>query len=426
MTGCIMADTVMQELQMAEISLAKVPDVSELQKEAAKLVEDIRTDISIKDQVEKALKTINEKADYEIGPQLVQETDEMINQFGGLKVKSGGRITVDGMESFGLTVTPKEWRASRVAGLESFLADTYRNIKRLANQLSDTFERRYTELTTSLEVLDTRIENVTSILDAVVEQRDGKRQVELNGLLVRALTKGNEPFPSDFAKYIVKEVNYFSSVMKLCEMELTRYRNGIIRYFGNSKLNELSIVTFNAPKILNFNGKLDPKEADIFLRSESAPLLEGRVVSCKFVSPRWLKDHYRGEGENTSYSELLAETGFELRAIARKDTGPESVNTMTVSQMFTVLKVVQEIVEYIRTLNNEYNPLDLNSDEIKDNLATLKREDNESKVKQYALLTSDYDYKVNLFRADVSNYLTVLSSHLLTLLTVHLECYNVQ
>ena len=421
-----MVDTVMQELQMAEISLAKVPDVTELQKEASKLVEDIRTDIAVKDRVEKALTVINEKADYEITPQLVQETDDMINEFGGLKVKAGGKISVDGMESFGLTVTPKEWRASRVAGLESFLADTYRNIKRLANQLTDTFERRYTELTTSLEVLDTRIENVTSMLDSVSQQRDGKKQVELNGLLVRALTKGTEPLPSDLAKHIVKEVNYFSSVMKLCEMELSRYRGNIIRYFGNNKLKELNNITFNAPKILNFNGKIDPKEENVFIRSESAPMLEGRVVSCKFVAPKWLKDHYKGESENDMYSELLAETGFELRAVSRKDSGSVNVNTMTLSQMFTILKVVQELVEYIRTLNNEYNSLDLNPEEIKDNLVSLKREDDEGKVRQYALLTTDYDYKLNLFRADVSNYLTVLSSHLLTLLTVHLECYDVQ
>lgn len=421
-----MGDTVMQELQMAEISLAKVPDVTELQKEASKLVEDIRTDIAVKDRVEKALTVINEKADYEITPQLVQETDDMINEFGGLKVKAGGKISVDGMESFGLTVTPKEWRASRVAGLESFLADTYRNIKRLANQLTDTFERRYTELTTSLEVLDTRIENVTSILDSVTQQRDGKKQVELNGLLVRALTKGAEPLPSDLAKHIVKEVNYFSSVMKLCEMELSRYRGAIIRYFGNNKLRELNNVTFNAPKILNFNGKIDPKEENVFIRSESAPMLEGRVVSCKFVAPKWLKDHYKGESENDMYSELLAETGFELRAINRRDSGSVNVNTMTLSQMFTILKVIQELVEYIRTINNKYNSLDLNPEEIKDNLVTLKREDDEGKVRQYALLTTDYDYKLNLFRADVSNYLTVLSSHLLTLLTVHLECYDVQ
>ena len=421
-----MGDTVMQELQMAEISLAKVPDVTELQKEASKLVEDIRTDIAVKDRVEKALTVINEKADYEITPQLVQETDDMINEFGGLKVKAGGKISVDGMESFGLTVTPKEWRASRVAGLESFLADTYRNIKRLANQLTDTFERRYTELTTSLEVLDTRIENVTSMLDSVTQQRDGKKQVELNGLLVRALTKGTEPLPSDLAKHIVKEVNYFSSVMKLCEMELSRYRGSIIRYFGNNKLKELNNITFNAPKILNFNGKIDPKEENVFIRSESAPMLEGRVVSCKFVAPKWLKDHYKGESENDMYSELLAETGFELRAVNRKDSGSVNVNTMTLSQMFTILKVVQELVGYIRTLNNEYNSLDLNPEEIKDNLVSLKREDDEGKVRQYALLTTDYDYKLNLFRADVSNYLTVLSSHLLTLLTVHLECYDVQ
>ena len=421
-----MGDTVMQELQMAEISLAKVPDVTELQKEASKLVEDIRTDIVVKDRVEKALTVINEKADYEITPQLVQETDDMINEFGGLKVKAGGKISVDGMESFGLTVTPKEWRSTRVAGLESFLADTYRNIKRLANQLTDTFERRYTELTTSLEVLDTRIENVTSMLDSVTQQRDGKKQVELNGLLVRALTKGTEPLPSDLAKHIVKEVNYFSSVMKLCEMELSRYRGNIIRYFGNNKLKELNNITFNAPKILNFNGKIDPKEENVFIRSESAPMLEGRVVSCKFVAPKWLKDHYKGESENDMYSELLAETGFELRAVSRKDSGSVNVNTMTLSQMFTILKVVQELVEYIRTLNNEYNSLDLNPEEIKDNLVSLKREDDEGKVRQYALLTTDYDYKLNLFRADISNYLTVLSSHLLTLLTVHLECYDVQ
>lgn len=87
-------------------------------------------------------------------------------------------------------------------------------------------------------------------------------------------------------------------------MELSRYRGNIIRYFGNNKLKELNNITFNAPNILNFNGKIDPKEENVFIRSESAPMLEGRVVSCKFVAPKWLKDHYKGESENDMYLSL--------------------------------------------------------------------------------------------------------------------------
>lgn len=62
----IMTASVLDDLKMAEISLAKVADVNKMQQEAKEVLNDFRTNLRVKEEVESALTNLESKADYQI------------------------------------------------------------------------------------------------------------------------------------------------------------------------------------------------------------------------------------------------------------------------------------------------------------------------------------------------------------------------
>lgn len=419
-------DKVLEEgLGMAQISLAKVGDLKDMKEKATQLVENIRTDVAVKDRVEEILDEMETRMDYQLTPDFVREVDNDINEFGSVRVTKNGTIRVDGTEAFGLTLSPKEWRETRVVQLKNLLTETYRNIKRWANQLQEAFAERWEELVTTLELIDSRTDSLQNILDTVTRMRDGCKTVELSGTVLRAITKGNEPIPADIAKSVVKDVNYFSGVMKFVEAEQIRVKNSIIRYFGNPKLNDMTAFKMEMPKVLDVRQKPMSGDEGKYIVMASRPFLEGYVIEGKIIDPLWIKKEYKPGIGNSDFVAMATNCGFDLVKGTRSEIRASIVDTMSLSQMFQVLEVVKEITKYIRHINREYNPMDMDPDEIKDNLATLKANELEpARADQYALLTTDYQFRLNLIRADVSAYLTILSSHLLTLISTNLECYD--
>lgn len=423
--GCIMSDALMRDLKMAEVSLAKVPSVPELQAEARKALTDIRTAVEVKEQVEKSLEFIDSKADHEITPQDAEEVDKVINDFGGLKIRPGGILQVTGNESFGLDITPAEWRASRRAGLESILDETYRDIKRWANNLQDTFSRRWTELTTSLQILENRIENLEAAMDSADMLRTGSEKVHYNPILVKTLSKPSAKFDNNFPDEIPKELKYFSTIMKLYEMEITRFKATIFKFFGTAKLDDCRLVKLEMLKILTDRVKEQP-QADIYQYQQSKPLLGDRVIVAKTLSPKWIKENWKTVADNEAYIVALAESGFSVSAESKNTESPVTLDTLSLTQMFGLLSTAKELVAYIKEMNNIYNKLDMDKVMVKDVLDTLKKEtsDGGMKVALYQYIVSDYQYEVNSFRTEVSAYLTVLTSHILTAVNLNLECYD--
>lgn len=414
-----------QSLEMAQISLAKVGDVKDMKEQATKLVDNIRTDVAVKDRVEEILGEMETRMDYQLTPDFVREVDNDINEFGNLRITKTGTIRVDGTEAFGLTLSPKEWRETRVIQLKNLLSETYRNIKRWANQLQESFSERWEEMVTTLELIDNRTDSLQNILDTVTGMRDGCKTVELSGTVLRAITKGNEPIPSDIAKSIVKDVNYFSGVMKFVEAELVRTKNSIIRYFGNPKLQDISLLKMEYPKVLDVRVKPTPGDEGKYVVMASRPFLEGYMIEAKIIDPIWIKKEYKVGESNSDFVTMASHCGFELVKGPRSEIRASIVDTLSLSQMFQVLETVKEITKYIRYINREYNPMDMDPNEVKDNLTTLKANELEpARADQYALLTTDYQFRLNLIRADISAYLTILSSHLLTLISTNLECYD--
>lgn len=420
---------VLSELQMAEINLAKVPNVQELQKEAADIIKNFRTSTQVKEKVASALDFIDKKADYELNEDNTTTVDTIIKEFGGLSIKKAGIIRIDGTEAFGINITPRDWKETRKLGLQAIMEETMRDIKRWANALQDNFQRRWTELNNSLDILDERLIQVDQLMDTVGLMREGCEQVEYPAKLWNSFVVPKEKLEDDFVAKLMKHINYLSTVMKFYEMEEIRYRNTLVKYFGSPKDNNLSVIGRQIPKVLDVRVRDDRDTENEFITMKSRPFAGDFALYGRALNPAWVKKNYLGEDSNALLLEGMLECGFEFEKDGKDIAKTSStIQTLSLTQMFQLVNAVKEVIASIKRLNTEYNSLDFDKWTVKDNLDALKRDSEtaETKVVEFQSLATDYQYGINTVRSEISSYLTVLASHMLTAVTLNLGCYDAE
>lgn len=421
-------NNVVKDLQMAEISLAKVPNVEQLASDAREVMDNFRTNISVKEEVQSALDTIEQRSDYQLDLGTVNKVDEIINKHTSVVVKNG-QAMISGTEAFGLTLMPAEWRATRTAALKEILGETYKNIKRWANQLSDNFQLRWVELMTTTEVLETRLESLDATMDVVTSQVDGITTIELNELIARSVSKNGRVLAGDIAKGIQGEVNYILLCLRAWEMDQVKFKNSVIRYFGNERNKDITDIARELPKLFDQRTKLQDTNGGMLFARQTREMLDDLSFEGIALEPKWIKDNIKSEVDNTLYADSLSHTGYRVNTPdGRVRIGKTTVPVMSLSQIFIVRDVIESIINKLKSMNVEEDPVNFNPEDVKDVLNTLKNSvsTEDQRAYQYGLITADYQYDVNQFKTQVSNALTVLSSHLITMLNQHLGCYNVE
>lgn len=421
----IMTASVLDDLKMAEISLAKVADVNKMQQEAKEVLNDFRTNLRVKEEVESALTNLESKSDYQITVEHAKKVDNLISSNSDLVVTHSGDV-VSGNESFGVNITPKEWRTVRAAALREMLGETYKNIKRWANQLADNFHRTWVELMTSTEVLEGRLEALDANLGVVGRIREGCTKVEINELIARSISKNGRVLNGDLAKGLQGELNFIYSCIKLWEMDQINFKNLTIRYFGNDKNQDITIIERNLPKLFIVRAKVDDDKGMVIAR-QSAPTLDGFSFQGITLDPKWVKENIKVPDDNTVYADALSQTGFSLVKQDIGHVGKTTVEVLPLSQIFVIRDIISNIIDRLKSMNSENDPVNFNPDDVKDVLNTLRSGSaGQDRAYQYGLITADYQFDVNSFKTQVSNMLTVQASHLITMLNLHLECYDVE
>lgn len=412
---------------MAEISLAKIPNVEQLNKDAREIMNNFRTDIVIREEVQTALDTIEQRSDYQLNLGVVAEVDQVINKHSNVVLKDGIPM-ISGTEAFGITLTPSEWRKTRTEALRQIIGETYKNIKRWANQLSDNFQRVWTELLTSTEVLETRLSSIDATLDLVTSPVDGITTVELNELISRSISKGGRVLNGDQAKGIQGEVNFILLCLRSWEMEQNKFKNSVIRYFGNPRNTDITEIKRELPKLFDQRAKLEDNNGGMLFARQTRTMLDDASFEGISLEPKWIKDNINSEAEGTLYADSLALTGYEVNTPTNKvRVGKSTVPLMTISQLYVLRDVIETIIQKLKDMNTEEDTVNFNPDDVKDVLNTLKADGaDEARAYQYGLITADYQYNVNHFKSQSSTMLTVLASHLITMANQHLECYNVE
>lgn len=421
-----MTANVMNDLKMAEISLAKVPDVNNMVKEANEVMDDFRVNVAIRDEVQAALDTVEQRSDYQLTIPVVTEVDQVINKHSNIVLKNDTPM-VSGTEAFGLSLLPSEWRILRTGALKEILAESYKNIKRWANTLSENFERIWTELNTSIEVLETRLEATVATLDVVTTKVDGINEVEINELVARSISKNGKLPGGDIAAVLKGEVNYILLCLRAWSSEQIKYKGDIIRYFGNERNVELDEVVRVLPKVFDQRAEVDPKYRTMLTARATRPMIGDKVFEGVALDPKWVRDNIKSVADNTTYADALSFTGYHVEDYkASAKAGKATMSIMTMSQMYALCDLVENILGELRKMNSESDPTNFNPDDVKDVLGTLKATNtSDQRAYQYGLMTADYQYNVNNFKTQSTTMLTVLASHLITLINAHLANYNV-
>lgn len=420
-----MSNDLVNNLKAATINPVSVQDVPKLTEEARGALSNFRVNLRIKEELEEVLQTLDRSQDYQLTTEIAGKVDNLIADNPNLMV-NGTAIKIAGNEAFGLNITPAEWRKSRAAALREMLGETYKNIKRWANQLVENFHRTWIELTTSTEVLESRLEALDSVLNVVEEVRAGCESVEINELIMRTLSKDGRMLSGDIAKGIQSEFNYITACLRVWEMEQVRYKNSVIRYFGNTKNSTITEIERIIPKLFNQRSKVEGDEEKLMARQTNS-MLDGMCFQAVGLDMRWVKDNIIIPTDNTLYADSLSHTGYHVIKSSRQPTGKGQMKVLSLTQIYVIRDVIEAIIARLKSMNLEDDVVNFNPDDVKDVLATLRQSDtSQDRAYQYGLITADYQYDVNSFKTEVSSMLIVLASHLITMLSLHLECYNVE
>jgi len=420
-----MSNDLVNSLKAATINPVSVQDVPKLAEEARGALSNFRVNLRVKEELEAVLQKLDQSQDYQLSTEIASKVDNLIADNPNL-VLSGGATKIAGNEAFGLNITPAEWRKSRGAILREMLSETYKNIKRWANQLVENFQRTWIELTTSTEVLESRLEALDSVLNVVAGIREGCTEVELNELIVRSLSKDGRMLTGDLSKGIQSEFNYITACLRVWEMEQIRYKNSVIRYFGNPKGNTITEIERIIPKLFNQRSKVDGDDEKLMARQTNG-MLDGMSFQAVSLDMRWVKDNVIVPTDNTLYADSLSQTGYHVIKGARQGTGKVQMKILNLTQIYVIRDVVENIIARLKNMNQEDDAVNFNPDDVKDVLTTLRQGDtSQDRAYQYGLITADYQYDVNSFKTEVSSMLVVLASHFITMLSLHLECYNVE
>lgn len=421
-----MTDSLLGNLKAAAINPASVQSVPRLTEEAKDAIDNFRVNLRVKEELQSALDALSDNEDYQITPEMANAVDDLVTQNANLRVGEHS-VSIAGNEAFGINITPAEWRKVRSVALREMLGETYKNIKRWANQLSENFRRTWVELTTSTEVLETRLESLDALLDVVGQVREGCTEIELNELIVRSITRGGKLLSGDLGKQLQGEVNYIASCLRVWEMEQIRYKNSVIRYFGNDKNNVITEIERQIPKLFNQRSIVPGDDSKILFAKQSYGMLDGMAFQGITISPAWVKDNIITPQDNTVYADTLSMTGYRVIKDSTGHLGKTKVKVLPLTQIFIIRDVIKSVIDKLKTLNQEEDAVNFNPDDVKDVLASLRQGDSgQDRAYQYGLITADYQYDVNSFKTQVSNMLIVLTSHLITMLSLHLECYNVE
>lgn len=421
-----MTSNLVGDLKAAAVNPASVQSVPKLTEEARDAIDNFRINLKVREELQAALSKVEDNEDFEITPDMASSVDTLVSQNPNLRV-SNGSTTVAGNEAFGINITPKEWRSTRAMVLREMLGETYKNIKRWANQLVENFHRSWVELTTSTEVLETRLEALDALLDVIGQVREGCTEVELNELITRSLSKGGRFLNGDTAKQLQGEVNYIFSCLRVWEMEQTRYKNSVIRYFGNEKNTDILDIERQIPKLFNQRSKLVDDEGGMLVARQTFPMLDGVMFQGISLDQRWVKDNIIVPTDNTLYADSLSMTGYHVIKDGSERSGKVSMKILSLTQIYVIRDIIQSIIDKLKDMNVETDAVNFNPDDVKDVLATLRNGNSgQDRAYQYGLITADYQYDVNSFKTQVSNQLVVLASHLVTMLNLHVECYDVE
>lgn len=128
---------------MAAISAVKSSEIVEAAVSAGELNSyQNKLDDSM-DRVMEVRNTLQNLEQHEVTPELVVEMDRALVRSGAVIEPAEGMDSVQGVESLGISLMPKDYLFSRLMGCENFLSDFFKNSKEVVTRIGSSFKDSY-------------------------------------------------------------------------------------------------------------------------------------------------------------------------------------------------------------------------------------------------------------------------------------------
>ena len=412
------------DLSMAAISEVKVPDLDKVVHEANLAIDSGLLTAKHRDKISGALDRINSKKNHEITPEFVEEIDEEINEVSKEMITDDdeGKLefTLNGTESFGFTLTPQQWRESRIKGCETLLEDLGRQLKRWTSTLSEKLSEIFTGNQYTIESLEERFVELEKKLTFIDQLSGEKEFISISAGINKTFYKGHSTLTTnpDFPKLLNNEIQYVGICLKSWIDESVRYKNNLVRFFGNKAKGDLKTIQRVHPKLFSKKVGFDKENTSIAYYIPPQALMGGVQI---------------GFGEHFNYN---FGTELELMISETKDVGYDFVRSddinvddvkvtpRSIDDLEALKGSIKNVISVMKLINKKNNDFDADTSDVKDVSSTLKDAEDNILLEGFSELVARYQENTIYIQAAFIRYLGQIASHLITFMFLHMEAYD--
>lgn len=410
------------DISMAAVNEAKVVNLDESVKEAQTLLNNHLLDSNHISTITTALNKIKETEDYQVQPDFVEEIDAKINDVGNLIVSRGGDVSlVSGTESFGLTLSPKEWRRTRIAGCESILEELGKTIKNYSNKLAEKLAEIFTGHRYTIASLEERLNEVDKKLTFIEGLRDDVQFVTIPEMINKSLQVNYRAIATDtnLDKILNSEINFIGMAIKSWSVESTAYKNKLIRFFGNKGRGDFKDLARFHPKFLSKKMFIDEDNSnEVTYSTPNRFIGMGALFFTENTrTPESLSDLVSGQ----------AFVGYEMVSEVNPGGRPVTdlnIRPIPIGQLENIRKTTLLTINLMKVISEENNDFDTDGRDIKDILSSLKTAGDAVLMDSFSGMLSHYQSNTSFTQGKLVAYLGQLASHLITFMFINMEGYD--
>lgn len=222
--------------EMASIAVVSSPELVVLSNDSSALgrLQDKLDDS--KDRVQAVKRILEEVEDYEITPELAFNLDNLLERSIkdiGLHNETTDELeAVGGVEALGLTLTPKDYIRTRLAGCESFLTEFNRIAKEVTARIGKSFKESHILLTNNVEDLEKSLDALEKAVGVAGEFNKDLEGINLGSRLFN-LFKINDKVSESWVQDVEKVSRTIIGLNNNYYVNGQNQLNSIASYFGN-------------------------------------------------------------------------------------------------------------------------------------------------------------------------------------------------
>lgn len=415
-------------LSMGELSEVKVENFNEVLLEAEQALKNYRLSDQNRQLIAETLNRIKETDDYGVTPDMVSEIDDTIRDVALYAVDDDGSVVpvvIEGTEQFSFTLTPAQWKQSRIEGCEALLGDLAKSITRWAKQAKDAIQELWGKFTYNIDVLNSGLKTIDGRLAEIEGESPTQSTLVVPKRLCKALAGSKDesvsaPRADD---RIRNDVLYIFTVIKVWQLESTDFKNRLIRFFGNPEKYPYTFLKRKHPAFFSKKMFHDEHVMDIVYWSPPFRFIGNGGITFS---------EHNGKVESLGdLSHTLEESGYgtiqsDKTTFFKSPYQDTPMDVLSTSKLDKLYQIVVKIISILETLAARDGSFILSEKDVKDIITTLSngKEEYNQFATSFGRIATGYQENVFHTQTGLFTYLFNLAGYLIEFISLHIEAYD--